>query len=692
MSNWRVRSKLIAVLVIPAIAFLVLASFGLGSSVRDARAIGQGTRLAELGRQVTALAHELQSERDQTAGYIERARQGVPPAQARQALIDQRRRVDDAAGDYRAAEAELYDGLGQRLRGRFDAVREGLDGLAGLRETVTSASLPERAAFEEFSQIVDSLLDVDLEIAQPGGNEELAQKLRAFNDLSRLKEVTSQVRGTLYAIAIRDAFAFGEFQSFADLLAQQRAALDQFQADANETQRGLFADVVRGQAVLTVSRSQQAAVNRQANPTLGIDREQWQAASSTQIELLRSVESRLLNDVVQQSRSLSTSTNRRLALNALLIAGILAVALLALLVVARSMARPLQRLQAGALDIAEHRLPAAVERLRTADSADLDVDVEPIGIRSKEEIGQVAQAVDAIQRVAVRLATEQAALRRSIGDMFTNLARRSQTLIDRQLELIEDLERNETDPETLEHLFRLDHLATRMRRNAEDLIVLSGAEPARRWSQPVPLVDVIRAALAEVEDYNRVELLPIDDVGVAGQAVSDTVHLLAELIENATSFSPPGTKVQVAGQQVSNGYVVEIEDRGLGMSDEELVEANERLANPPMVDFALSRMLGLYVVGRLAQRYGVKVQLRHSWYGGITALALLPPNLVVRSTIESLEAPAARRGPAELAAPAQPTGAVTAEEAGADGSAGDHLPIFEAARSDWFESGAGGTH
>ena len=184
-----------------------------------------------------------------------------------------------------------------------------------------------------------------------------------------------------------------------------------------------------------------------------------------------------------------------------------------------------------------------------------------------------------------------------------------------------------------------------MRRNAEDLIVLSGAEPARRWSQPVPLVDVVRAALAEVEDYNRVELLPIDDIGVAGQAVSDVVHLLAELIENATSFSPPGTKVQVAGQQVSNGYVLEIEDRGLGMSDDELVEANERLANPPMVDFALSRMLGLYVVARLAQRYNIKVQLRHSWYGGITALVLLPPTVAVRAPMpEAIEAPS-RLGP-----------------------------------------------
>jgi K+-sensing histidine kinase KdpD len=213
--------------------------------------------------------------------------------------------------------------------------------------------------------------------------------------------------------------------------------------------------------------------------------------------------------------------------------------------------------------------------------------------------------------------------------MFTNLARRSQTLIDRQLELIDDLERNEADPETLEHLFRLDHLATRMRRNAEDLIVLSGADPGRHWAQRMTLVDVVRAAAAEVEEYQRVEFLPLADLEVAGHASVDVIHLLAEVIENATVFSPPNTKVQVAGQSVPHGYVIEIEDRGLGMSDEELIQANERLANPPEIDFALSRVLGLYVVGRLAQRHGIKVQLRHSWYGGVTALALLPHTLLV---------------------------------------------------------------
>jgi signal transduction histidine kinase len=364
---------------------------------------------------------------------------------------------------------------------------------------------------------------------------------------------------------------------------------------------------------------------------------------------------------------------------------------------ATSMVRPLRTLTRTANEVADVRLPGLVEQLQHArDPRELDVVPEPVPVTSTDEIGQVSAAFNSVHSTAIQVATEQAALRRSIGDMFLNLARRSQTLIDRQLELMDDLERNETDPETLENLFRLDHLATRMRRNSEDLIVLSGAEPPRRWTQPLPLLEVVRAAVAEVEDYERVELLPIDETtGLAGHAVSDVVHLLAELVENATSFSPPGTKVQIAGQHISSGYVLEIEDRGLGMSDEELVEANERLANPPIVDFALSRMLGLYVVARLAQRYNIKVQLRHSWYGGITALVLLPPTLTVQAPVpEALAAPAqnGRQRP-ELTSPTRPgpdgfsgeaAPAPSSQDTG-NGQSGDHLPIFEAARSDWFD-------
>jgi PAS domain S-box-containing protein len=228
----------------------------------------------------------------------------------------------------------------------------------------------------------------------------------------------------------------------------------------------------------------------------------------------------------------------------------------------------------------------------------------------------------------IRDVTEQAALRKSIGDLFHNLARRSQGLVDRQLELIDELERGEVDPDRLEELFRMDHLATRMRRNAENLIVLSGVEQRRRWSEPVPLRDVVEAAVAEVEEYSRVQVAGIHDLALSGQAASDVAHLLAELVENATSFSPPTTRVEVSGGRVGNGYVLEIEDHGIGMSDAELVEANKRLAAPLAADIAVSRMMGFHVVGRLAARHGIAVQLRHSWFGGVAALVLLPAALL----------------------------------------------------------------
>jgi hypothetical protein len=675
LRNWRVRSKLIAVLVIPAVAFLVLASFLTGSLVANAQGFEDGRKLAELGRQVTALVHEMQAERDLSVAFSASGNEDV-----RKALGEQQPRVDQAVAAYREAEEPLYDDLGDRLRGRFDAARAGLDDLDALRESARSSSLTARAVAAEYSRIIDQFLDVNTEIATPGGDEDLSQAVGSFNDLSRAKEVTSQVRGVLYALALQKNFEFGGFQEFSGLAAQQQAAFDQFQANANDAQRQLFADTVQGQAVLQVDRLQQEVTRSQSGEDL--DPEQWLAASTTEIELLRNVENQLLEDVVGQSGDLSSSAQRDALRNALLIALILGIALLTLFVVARSMAQPLQQLRARAIDIAQHRLPDAVQRLRTTATGDLDVAVEPIGINSKDEIGQVAQAVDDIQEVAVRLATEQAALRRSIGDMFTNMARRSQTLIDRQLELLDDLERDETDPEALGYLFRLDHLATRMRRNAEDLIVLSGADPGRNWVHPMTLVDVVRNAAAEVEEYQRVELLPLADYEVVGRAAVDVIHLLAELVENATSFSPPNTKVQIAGQQVPHGYVVEIEDRGLGMSDEELIQANERLANPPEIDFALSRVLGLYVVGRLAQRYGIKIQLRHSWYGGVTALTLLPNSLLVFPQMpQVLSEPApAVPGRAELPPPERAGAAAEAEPA----PSGDHLPIFEAARSDWF--------
>ena len=332
---------------------------------------------------------------------------------------------------------------------------------------------------------------------------------------------------------------------------------------------------------------------------------------------------------MQRADSLSNSARNTMYLNIGIIIGVLLVVSVATALIARSLVRPLRVLQNTALEIAGNRLPEMVRRLRDADGSEPIEPIAPIALSSTDEVGQVARAFDEVHREAVRLATEQAMLRNNVNAMFTNLSRRSQSLVQRQLRLIDELENAEQDPDQLASLFKLDHLATRMRRNGENLLVLAGEEPGRRWSQPVPLIDVLRAAASEVEQYERVTLRDLPTVEVAGRAVNDVVHLVAELLENATSFSAPETKVSVTGNLLNTGGVMlEIEDSGIGMTPEELDDSNERLANPPVVDVAISRRMGLFVVGRLATRHGIQVRLRRSATGGITALVLVPAALL----------------------------------------------------------------
>jgi HAMP domain-containing protein len=677
--NMQIRSKLIAILLTPLIALTVLAFLGIGG------AIGRGVQADRVDQETTfavnlsQLVHELQRERDLSAGWVASDR-------GYGSVVAQRVAVNQALTDFRADAAGLeFEREDSPFREHVQLALGALDGLNDERLRIENGELSVANTIRFYSEVVDHLIRVDGEIASATEDRTLVRNVSTFVALARLKEAASIERGFVFAVTSAGAFRPGEFQRFAAMRGAQDTWRQQFEATATAEQAETLGKALQSGDSQRVTQLREQLLAASPVGPVELDARSWYRYATARIDLLRGVEQELATDVSAASAAAQSSANRQALLYTIILTIVLWFTVGVALLMARVMVGPLRKLTRTANEVADQRLPGLVDRLQqSTDLRDLDVVPEPVPVNSGDEVGQVSAAFNSVHRVAIQVATEQAALRKSIGDMFLNLARRSQSLIDRQLELIDDLERTEADPDALENLFKLDHLATRMRRNAEDLIVLSGAEPARRWTQPVPLVDVVRAALAEIEDYNRVELLPIDDVGVAGQAVADVVHLLAELIENATSFSPPGTKVQVAGQQVSNGYVLEIEDRGLGMSDEELVEANERLANPPVVDFALSRMLGLYVVARLAQRYRIKVQLRHSWYGGITALVLLPPNVVVRTVLESLEA-GPRRGRAELVPSTQPV------EPPATPS-GDHLPIFEAARSDWFESGSGGDH
>jgi signal transduction histidine kinase len=301
----------------------------------------------------------------------------------------------------------------------------------------------------------------------------------------------------------------------------------------------------------------------------------------------------------------------------------------------RRMTRELTGFLAAVRALADERLPLVVRRLRAGERVDIAAEAQPLALRaSTREVTEIAEAFSTVQRTAVEAAVGEAELRSAASVVFRSLARRSQSLLQRQLGLLADMERDASDPGALEQLFRLDHLTTRMRRHAEGLIVLSGAPSGRRWRDPVPLVEVLRGAIGEIEDYTRVDLVTSTDTPIAGGAVADVTHLLAELVENAANYSPPGTRVTVAAGATGSGLAIEIEDRGLGIPPPTLAALNDRLANPPEFDLADTDQLGLFVVSRLAARQEIRVSLRGSPFGGTLAIVLLPHRIVVAGKSE----------------------------------------------------------
>ena len=357
----------------------------------------------------------------------------------------------------------------------------------------------------------------------------------------------------------------------------------------------------------------------------------WDTALGDKLNALQSTESLISGNISSRVSQLEAGAQDTALLYLLITVVVLLIVMIAALLVARSVVNPLRRLRAGALNIASVQLPERVRLLSENPESAATMEVAPINVSAQDEIGQVARAFDQVHSEAVRLAGEQAVLRSSFNAMFVNLSRRSQSLIERLARMIDTLEQNEDDPDRLGNLFSMDHLVTRMRRNSENLLLLAGHENPRKWSEPVPLADVARAATSEIEQYNRVTLNVPAGISIIGQAVSDVVHLLAELIENSTMFSPKDTQVSVTMQELaSGGVLIEILDKGIGVSEARLADMNWRLDNPPTIDVSVSRHMGLFAVARLAERHRVRVRLRPANPQGLSALVWLPDSVIER--------------------------------------------------------------
>ncbi|PBI97020.1 sensory histidine kinase CreC [Rhodococcus erythropolis] len=347
--------------------------------------------------------------------------------------------------------------------------------------------------------------------------------------------------------------------------------------------------------------------------------------------------------VTAESNAARTAALRDTAI----VLGAVLLALAIALVISRSLIDPIRRLRFAALQAARRGLPDAIERIRAGASTD-ELDFARVPIRTHEEIGELARAVDDMHGQAITLAGEQATLRRQVNDMFETLSRRNKSLVDQQLGLIEQLEQDEDDPRRLENLFRLDHIAARMRRNGDNLLVLAGTDVRRARTAPVALGDTLRAAVSGVEEYRRVELGQIPPGVVTGHAAPDVVHLIAELLDNSLRYSPPETTVSInAARTIDGSMIVEIADLGIGMSPADILDANERLAAGGEMSADTARRMGLFVVSRISRRYNISVRLRptatSSTHSGITATVLLPTSILDSSRAPEIRTP--RTGP-----------------------------------------------
>ncbi|MFE2537611.1 nitrate- and nitrite sensing domain-containing protein [Streptomyces sp. NPDC059371] len=632
LRNWRISTRLVSLLALPVVAATSLGALRINESMDNIQQLDNMRLLTEMTKQATELAAALQKERDESAGPLAHG------ALSNDYEVKSVRDATDVAKKHFLEGTQQVDDA--TAKGQLSGVHDSLVGVVSelykLNQIRSDAyNDPQNATqtVDAYHRLVNELLALSQDMAEATSNPEMIQRTRALASFSAAKEYASVQRAVIAAALPTRPTTFGTLSKNDQ---QYALSAQESQESENQAFKNIYGS---GSTELllpiegdnpTIKSADQYAKRVLSNPE-GLKTQNkrsyrdWLDDDSSKIDQMSKIETTLLSEMEQKARELRNQSQSEAIISGVLILLVLGVSLVGAFVVARSMIRSLRRLQDTATRVAQDRLPELVKQLSESDPQDVDTSVESVGVHSRDEIGQVAAAFDDVHREAVRLAAEQALLRGNVNAMFTNLSRRSQGLIQRQLSLISELESREADPDQLSSLFKLDHLATRMRRNGENLLVLAGEEPGRRWTRPVPLVDVLRAAASEVEQYERIELASVPGTEVAGRVVNDLVHLLAELLENATSFSSPQTKVKVTGHALPDGRVlIEIHDTGIGLSPEDLAAINERLAAPPTVDVSVSRRMGLFVVGRLSQRHGIRIQLRPSDSGGTTALVMLP--------------------------------------------------------------------
>lgn len=620
-----VRAKVVSLLMVPVVSLLALWAFATVSTAQDVARLRQLQRVdATVRAPVDAAVAALQAERSAAVSYA------TDPARSQSSgFRNLSRQTDRAVAKLRLGDnhtvadgADLPAGAADRL----DDFVTDAGSLRSLRASVLDRRTGWDEAYGRYTKAIATALGVDGALSGVH-DAAMSSDARVLLEFSRAGEALAQEDAVLGGARLAGSLDGERLRLFTGAVDTRRALTDAAMVDLRGPERAAWKDLAQGTAYLDVGTVEDRvlAARPGAKAVEAAPESAWDIAHARVQDGMRSIvtEAAVTDGADPFGRALFTPAGAAVLFG--LAAGI--ASLIISVRIGRDLVVELVSLRDSALDIARRKLPEAMRRLRAGEAVDVRAEA-PLGRPSDDETGQVAEALNTVHRAALRAAVERAELAGGISGVFVNLARRSQVLVHRQLNLLDAMERRSDDPDELSDLFRLDHLTTRMRRHAESLIILSGAAPGRAWRMPVSLTDVVRAAVSEVEDYARVEVRQLPDAAVIGTAVADLTHLLAEVVENAAQFSPPHTRVRITGEPVGNGYVIEVEDRGLGMGKETLAQANHRIEQSEALDLFDSDRLGLFVVSRLSARHDIKVQLRTSPYGGTTAVVLLPTALL----------------------------------------------------------------
>ncbi|WP_328503945.1 nitrate- and nitrite sensing domain-containing protein [Streptomyces sp. NBC_00457] len=623
-----VRARIVALALAPVVALMALWSFAMVLVTGELRALARVEGVYDdFGTPVDTAIGQIQIERRLAAAYLG-AGHRTPAALD---LMEQQRRTDRAVTALReAVRGGDRDRLSDRQRRALDTMLGTVDGLDGLRERVLTREISWDRAVTEYGALVEPGFDVQstLTALQAG---QLAREAQVVIELVRVREFVSREDALVAGARAAGTLTDRQYDTLTATIEDRRVFQRTYVPDLPSDSRALFEEFRRGEAHRALTDGEDALLRAGADGAgQAVAADSWRTTTDRAVKRYMELCSEAARNSAERGRAFAY---RELAKAAVVgVVGLAAVGLLLWFAVrgARRISRRLEDLRDAADLLTARQLPDVMERLSAGDEVDALAEAPPLsdGEAGADEIGQVGRSFNAARHAAIEAAVRQATLRRGQFSVLLTIARRNQALVHRQLKLVDTLERRTNDPDILDQLFRIDHLTTRMRRHAEGLIILSGATPGRRWRRPVPIADVVSSAVGEIEDYARVEVPPMPRVGVSADAVADVVHLIAELVENATVFSPPRTRVTMRTGQARGGFVLEIDDRGLGLDPDQLEEARRTLTDPDHFDPTRHDRLGLYVVGRLAARHGIEVTLCGSPYGGTTAVVLLPEGVL----------------------------------------------------------------